>query len=53
VVSAPAFAAVPDQLIEELTVLSLRNPTDRFQLEVSVRVLRPTEAHVDGGNPTM
>jgi hypothetical protein len=34
------------KLIEELTGLSLKNPADRFQLEVSVRVHRINEARV-------
>jgi hypothetical protein len=36
------------KLIEELTGLSLKNPADRFQLEVSVRVLQLSSAGVDG-----
>lgn len=34
------------KLIEDLTGLSLKNPADRFQLEVSVRVQRINEARV-------
>ncbi|WP_029107022.1 PucR family transcriptional regulator [Mycobacterium sp. URHD0025] len=33
------------KLIEELTGLSLKNPADRFQLEVSVRVHQINQAH--------
>lgn len=36
------------KLIEELTGLSLKNPADRFHLEVSVRVLQLNEVGVDG-----
>ncbi|BBY64540.1 PucR family transcriptional regulator [Mycolicibacterium helvum] len=36
------------KLIEELTGLSLKNPADRFQLEVSVRVHQINEARADG-----
>jgi hypothetical protein len=35
------------KLIEELTGLSLKNPADRFQLEVSVRVHQINEARTD------
>jgi hypothetical protein len=34
------------KLIEELTGLSLKNPADRFHLEVSVRVHQLDEAHI-------
>ncbi|MCP2621410.1 PucR family transcriptional regulator ligand-binding domain-containing protein [Mycolicibacterium smegmatis] len=37
------------KLIEELTGLSLKNPTDRFQLEVSVRVHQINEARTTAG----
>ncbi|OMB98301.1 polyketide synthase regulator [Mycobacterium sp. NS-7484] len=36
------------KLIEELTGLSLKDPADRFQLEVSVRVHQLNEARPDG-----
>lgn len=36
------------KLIEELTGLSLKNPTDRFQLEVCVRVHHINEARIGG-----
>ncbi|WKG00847.1 PucR family transcriptional regulator [Mycolicibacterium sp. HK-90] len=36
------------KLIEELTGLSLKDPADRFQLEVSVRVHQINEARIDG-----
>jgi len=36
------------KLIEELTGLSLKNPVDRFQLEVSVRVHQINESRIDG-----
>ncbi|MEE6163265.1 MULTISPECIES: PucR family transcriptional regulator [unclassified Mycolicibacterium] len=39
------------KLIEELTALSLKNPADRFQLEVSVRVHRINEARVASLRP--
>ena len=35
------------KLIEELTGLSLKNPVDRFQLEVSVRVHQINESRID------
>lgn len=38
------------KLIEELTGLSLKNPADRFQLEVSVRVLQLNEVSVGSGS---
>lgn len=37
------------KLIEDLTGLSLKNPADRFQLEVSVRVHRINEARIGSG----
>lgn len=37
------------KLIEELTGLSLKNPADRFQLEVSVRVHQINEARIGSG----
>jgi len=40
------------KLIEELTGLSLKNPADRFQLEVSVRVHQINEARTEGGRRT-
>ncbi|TFV55268.1 PucR family transcriptional regulator [Mycobacterium sp. PS03-16] len=36
------------KLIEDLTGLSLKNPADRFQLEVSVRVHQINEARIGG-----
>ncbi|MFN6551113.1 PucR family transcriptional regulator [Mycolicibacterium septicum] len=39
------------KLIEELTGLSLKDPADRFQLEVSVRVHQINEARIDGQRP--
>jgi Purine catabolism regulatory protein-like family/PucR C-terminal helix-turn-helix domain len=39
------------KLIEELTGLSLKDPADRFQLEVSVRVHQINEARLDGQRP--
>ncbi len=39
------------KLIEELTGLSLKNPADRFQLEVSVRVYQINAARVGSGSP--
>ncbi len=38
------------KLIEELTGLSLKNPADRFQLEVSVRVHQINEARIGSGS---
>lgn len=38
------------KLIEELTGLSLKNPADRFQLEVSVRVLQLNEVSAGAGS---
>ncbi|WP_284231285.1 PucR family transcriptional regulator [Mycobacterium antarcticum] len=40
------------KLIEELTGLSLKNPADRFQLEVSVRVHQINERRIGGLHPT-
>lgn len=40
------------KLIEELTGLSLKNPADRFQLEVSVRVHQINEARIYGLHST-
>jgi hypothetical protein len=39
------------KLIEELTGLSLKNPADRFQLEVCVRVHQINEARIGGLRP--
>ena len=41
------------KLIEELTGLSLKNPADRFQLEVSVRVHQINEKHGEHPNPRL
>ncbi len=38
------------KLIEDLTGLSLKNPADRFQLEVSVRVHQINEARIGSGS---
>lgn len=39
------------KLIEELTGLSLKDPADRFQLEVSVRVHHINEARIEAPHP--
>jgi purine catabolism regulatory family protein/PucR-like helix-turn-helix protein len=41
------------KLIEELTGMSLKNPTDRFQLEVCVRVHQINEARIGGLHPSV